>query len=208
MVVPVLRAAGSRVSMNEQEHSLTEVRPAQYRDVDGLLTVEQQCFDVYYYGRYKLNGQEFRHYLEDPACIFLVALATVQPSSREQVSSQATVLPPGRPLGYVLGPLQPARMPHAAHIDSIAVLPAVQNQGIGSRLLRSFIEQARQRGCRTVTLEVAIDNKTGLAFFTTHGFREVRTLPHYYGRDLHGLFLSADIPRTPASPSSGSLSTG
>jgi len=161
--------------MSEQEHRPVAVRPAREDDIEALLIVEQQCFDVYYYGRYKLSRYDFHSYLEDTACIFLVAAADSQVA------------------GYVLGPAGSWRARHLAHIDSIAVLPHRQNQGIGARLLESFIEQARRRGCTKVTLEVATANAVGLAFFATHGFRELRPLPHYYGRHLHGLLLSADI---------------
>jgi ribosomal protein S18 acetylase RimI-like enzyme len=166
---------GNPVTPNEQEHSPVVVRPAQERDIEALLIVEQQCFDVYYYGRYKLSRYDFHSYLEDTACIFLAAA------------------PDSEAVGYVLGPAGSWRARHLAHIDSIAVLPHLQKQGIGTRLLESFIEQARRRGCTKVTLEVAIANTGGLAFFAKHGFRELRPLPHYYGRQLHGLLLSADL---------------
>ncbi len=160
---------------SEREHGPVEVRLAREGDVDALLTVEEQCFDVYYYGRYKLNRYDFQSYLEDARCIFLVA------TRDNQVA------------GYVLGPAGSWRLPRTAHIDSVAVLPAVQSQGIGTRLLLSFVEEARGRGCQKVILEVATANSVGLAFFTKHGFHERRQLPHYYGRGLHGLLMSADI---------------
>jgi ribosomal protein S18 acetylase RimI-like enzyme len=165
---------GNPVTPGEQEYG-PAVRPAREHDIDGLLVVEQQCFDVYYYGRYKLSRYDFHSYLEDPSCIFLVA------ARDRQVA------------GYVLGPADSRRTRHAAHIDSIAVLPQVQHRGIGTRLLESFIEQARRRGCTRATLQVATANEVGLAFFAKHGFHELRPLPHYYGRNLHGLLMSADI---------------
>jgi len=160
---------------DERQPCPAKVRPAEERDIDALLPVEQQCFDVYYYGRYKLDRHDFHGYLEDTASIFLVAACDAQV------------------VGYVLGPAECRRARRTAHIDSIAVLPQAQHTGIGAQLLQSFIEHARQRGCSRVTLEAAIANKTGLAFFAKHGFREIRKLPHYYGRNLPGLLLAADI---------------
>jgi ribosomal protein S18 acetylase RimI-like enzyme len=162
------------------------VRPARRSDIDALLVVEQQCFDVYYYGRYQLSRGDFQSYLEDTTCVFLVAVGAKEPRPAAGPSEDHAV-------GYVLGPAAARRIRRSAHIDSIAVRPEVQHEGIGSRLLQAFVEQARQRGARTLTLEVAVDNDVGRAFFAKHGFHEVRPLPHYYGRTLHGLLLSADI---------------
>jgi ribosomal-protein-alanine N-acetyltransferase len=80
-----------------------------------------------------------------------------------------------------------------AHIDSIAVLPNHQNQGIGHQLLQELIQQARPRGCRSLALEVATPNQAGIAFFKSHGFQEVRELPNYYGRHLNGILMTAEI---------------
>jgi [ribosomal protein S18]-alanine N-acetyltransferase len=142
-------------------------------DIDALLIVERQCFNVPHYAFYTFDRRDFQHYLHDPGSLFLVAVLDE------------------RLAGYVLGPIETRQVPPAAHIDSIAVLPQSQRQGIGSRLLRSFMEQARHHGCELVTLEVSTANEVGLAFFAKHGFRQVRRLRHYYGKGLHALLLAA-----------------
>jgi len=135
--------------------------------------VEQQCFNVYYYDFYMLDRRDFEFYLEDGGCLFLVA-------DRE-----------ARVVGYVVGPADAWHKPPTAHIDSIAVLPEAQQQGIGHRLLHSFVLEAERQGCIRVTLEVSTANEAGLAFFTRHGFRQRRRLPDYYGKDLDGLLMAA-----------------
>jgi ribosomal protein S18 acetylase RimI-like enzyme len=162
------------------------VRPARESDIGALLLVERQCFDVYYYARYQLSREDFQRYLEDTACVFLVAIHAAQPPPATNASQD-------RAVGYVLGPVDARRPRRIAHIDSIAVLPEVQHRKIGARLLRAFCARARQRGARRLTLEVAVANEIGLAFFAGHGFDRVRRLPHYYGRSLDGLLLSADL---------------
>lgn len=159
----------------EQEQSPVRIRGADEHDMDALLTVEQQCFNVYYYDFYMLDRRDFEYYLQDTDYFFLVA-------------DQGTKV-----VGYVLGPIETWRSPPAAHIDSIAVLPEAQDQGIGARLLQSFMTEARRQGCPKVTLEVATANETGLAFFTKHGFHQTRRLPDYYGKGLPGLFMSAEL---------------
>lgn len=143
--------------------------------MDALLTIEQQCFNVYYYDYYMLDRRDFEFYLEDADSLVLVAVQEAQV------------------VGDVLGPVDTWQDPPSAHIDSIAVLPEHQHQGIGARLLQSFLGEVRRRGCTRVTLEVSTANATGLAFFAKHGFRQKRRLPDYYGRDLPALFMAVEL---------------
>jgi len=152
-----------------------EVRQANKQDIDDLLTVEEECFDVYYYGDYKFDQSDFRHYLRDTRCIFLVAV-------RESHA-----------LGYIAGSIAPSRTQGIAHVDSIGVLPKTQRKGVGSQLLQRFIQEAQHRSCKLVMLEVAAANENGLAFFAKHGFRRIRKLPKYYGRGLDGELMIIDI---------------
>jgi ribosomal protein S18 acetylase RimI-like enzyme len=159
----------------EQDHSPVQIRRADERDMDILLTIEQQCFNVYYYDFYTLDRRDFEYYLQDTDNLFLAAV------------QEAHVV------GYVLGPADLWRTPPTAHIDSIAVLPSAQKKQIGSLLLRSFTQEACRQGCTKVTLEVSTANEAGLAFFTKHGFRKIRRLPHYYGKDLAALLMAAEL---------------
>jgi ribosomal-protein-alanine N-acetyltransferase len=159
----------------ERTAGFVAVRQARAEDMDALLTIERQCFNVYYYGYYMLDRRDFEFYLADDDSLILVA-------ARE-----------GQVVGDVLGPVDMWRQPPGAHIDSIAVLPACQHQGIGQRLLQSFLEEIRRRGCTRVTLEVSPTNAPGLAFFAKHGFRQMRRLPDYYGRGLPALFMAVEL---------------
>ncbi len=141
--------------------------------MDGLLTVEQQCFNVCYYAFYTLDRRDFEYYFEDPDSLFLAAVLD------------------DRLVGYILGPVETWRRPPTAHIDSIAILPELQHKGIGSRLLQSFLTLARQQDCRGVTLEVSPANEAGMAFFAGHGFQKAHRLRNYYGKGLHGLLMAA-----------------
>jgi ribosomal-protein-alanine N-acetyltransferase len=151
------------------------VRPADRRDMEALLAIEQQCFNVYYYDYYMLDRRDFEFYLQDSDYLFLVA-------------EEGT-----RVVGDILGEIDTWRRPPRAHIDSIAVLPEAQDRGIGSLLLHSFTTEVRRRGSTRVTLEVATANEKGLSFFTKHGFRRTRPLPDYYGKGLPGLLMTAPL---------------
>ncbi|MEN6574920.1 MAG: GNAT family N-acetyltransferase [Phycisphaerales bacterium] len=156
-----------------QDDKTVEIRPAQADDMDGLLTIEQQCFNVAYYAFYTFDRRDFEFYLEDPESLFLVAMLD------------------NRLVGYVLGPIETWHEPPAAHIDSIAVLPDSQHKGVGARLMESFMELTRRQNCQVITLEVSPANEVGMAFFAKYGFRKVHRLRNYYGKGLHGLLLAA-----------------
>ena len=177
--MPARAAARQGVKENPgigaEDHRAVEIRPAQARDIDGLVIVEQQCFNVYYYAFYTLDRRDFEFYLQDGDSLFLVAVREAQV------------------VGDVLGPVDTWRDPPSAHIDSIAVLPGHQHEGVGTRLLQSFFGEARRRGCTRVTLEVSTVNAAGLAFFARHGFRQTRRLPDYYGRGLPALFMAVEL---------------
>lgn len=169
--------------IGEEDDRAVEVRSARASDIDNLLIVEQQCFNVYYYAFYTLDRRDFEYYLEDADSLFLVAVLD------------------GRLVGYVLGPVEAWREPPAAHIDSIAVLPEIQHAGIGARLLQAFMEEVCRHGCEIVTLEVSPANEIGMAFFAKHGFRKVHRLRNYYGKGLHGLLMAVPCNTPPSSES-------
>ena len=122
---------GATIELKGQEPGPIVVRRAEGRDMEALLTIEQQCFNVYYYDYYMLDRRDFEFYLHDTDSLFFVATQG------------------GRVVGDILGPVDPWRDPPSAHIDSIAVLPDAQNRGIGSLLLESFTREARRQGCTT-----------------------------------------------------------
>lgn len=154
---------------------MVEIRPGNEADIDDLLVIEDECFSIYYYGQYKFGVDEFLYYLYNPNRVLLVAT------------------PNGQVVGYTAAVVRRPRAAAILHIDSIAVLAERRNQGIGNQLLQALTEQARQRRCRILALEVATPNEAGIAFFNRHGFHEVRKLPNYYGRSLHGILMTAEV---------------
>jgi len=153
---------------------MVQIRRGNEADIDDLLVIEDECFSIYYYGQYKFGINEFLYYLYGPNCILLVAA------------------PNGKVVGYTAAVVRRPRTGALLHIDSIAVLPERRNQGLGSQLLQALTEEARQRRCKTLALEVATPNEAGVAFFKSHGFSEVRKLPNYYGRALDGILMIAE----------------
>lgn len=83
-----------------------------------------------------------------------------------------------------------------AHIMNICVDPAIQNQGVGSKLLDNMIELARKRA-ETIFLEVRPSNKVAIALYEKRGFNEIGIRKGYYpaenGHREDALMLALDL---------------
>jgi ribosomal-protein-alanine N-acetyltransferase len=73
-------------------------------------------------------------------------------------------------------------MVHAdeGHITTIAVDPAFQHQSVGTRVLLTLVETARERGARTLALEVRVANWPAQRLYAWFGFRPVGVRKNYY----------------------------
>jgi len=85
-----------------------------------------------------------------------------------------------------------------SHILNLTVCPEVQRQGIGSKLLKHFIQLARRHGADSVMLEVRPSNRKAISLYEKMGFNEIGVRPNYYpaedGREdalLLGLSLAS-----------------
>lgn len=68
-----------------------------------------------------------------------------------------------------------------AELMLIAVLPAMQGSGLGSRLIRYVTARARKKGAERVFVEVRRDNPA-LKFYAFHGFTKMGERRNYYRR--------------------------
>jgi ribosomal-protein-alanine N-acetyltransferase len=67
-----------------------------------------------------------------------------------------------------------------ADVVTLAVDPAHWGAGTGSALLTALIDEAGQRGCAEVLLEVREDNPRARQLYLRHGFTEVGIRRGYY----------------------------
>lgn len=132
-----------------------------------LLGLEQACFRRYY-AAHRFTAVHFRTYIRNERALCFVA-------TRD-----------GSVLGYVAGLVGRGRS-RWARLDSVAVDPGHQGAGLGSRLLRRFLTEAKQRGGAGVALEVAIANERAVGFFGQYGFHPRSRLPGYYAPHHDGL---------------------
>lgn len=84
-----------------------------------------------------------------------------------------------------------------AHFFGFSVLPAHRRQGYGQQILQGAIRIAADKGLRSMTLEVACDNRKALELYHRCGFREV------YVNDYSRLALAPVASDVPACSYSG-----
>ncbi len=70
--------------------------------------------------------------------------------------------------------------PDEAFVQTIAVGPAHQGQGLGALLLTELLEEAARRGQRRTLLEVRADNDVAQRLYARHGFRRIGVRRGYY----------------------------
>ncbi|NKX43343.1 GNAT family N-acetyltransferase [Roseicyclus persicicus] len=73
-------------------------------------------------------------------------------------------------------------LPPEAEILTLAVDPALQGRGHGTRLVRAILDRAAAAGAEQVFLEVAADNAPALALYARAGFGRIGLRRGYYAR--------------------------
>ncbi|MCA1831015.1 MAG: ribosomal protein S18-alanine N-acetyltransferase [Actinomycetota bacterium] len=66
------------------------------------------------------------------------------------------------------------------HITTIAVDPSFQHRGVGARMMLDMLTEARERGARSVALEVRVANWPAQRMYAWFGFRPVGVRKNYY----------------------------
>ena len=61
-------------------------------------------------------------------------------------------------------------LPSSWHLNMIAVAPESRHSGIGTRLLKAYLDYGKRNGFSTFTLDVEISNATAASWYTELGF--------------------------------------
>jgi len=80
-----------------------------------------------------------------------------------------------------------------ADIQTIAVIEAAQQKGLGSRLLELAIKEAKNRGAQEMFLEVATQNEAAINLYRKFGFTQVSIRPNYYGTGKNAFVMKLDL---------------
>lgn len=143
------------------------LRPMVLDDVPAVEKLEQQLFPVDAW----------------PLQMFLDELS--QPETRSYLVAEDE----GRIIGYAgLMCIEPI-----ADVQTIAVVPEREGEGIGSALLTALIAEAMRRRAADVLLEVRADNPRAQALYTRFGFRHIHTRPRYYRDGVDALIMQRKL---------------
>ena len=131
------------------------IRPAQLRDLGGLVALENASFSTD-----KLSRRSFRHWLTTAHRALLVA-------EIEQ-----------RVAGYILIIYHPGT--RLARIYSLAVSPQQRGNGIAKALMTAGEQAAQDDGRLYLRLEVSVDNFPAIRLYETLGFQKFGVYRDYY----------------------------
>tara|TARA_Y100001968_G_scaffold326817_1_gene370621 strand:+ start:889 stop:1353 length:465 start_codon:yes stop_codon:yes gene_type:complete len=81
-------------------------------------------------------------------------------------------------------------------INTIAVHPLHQKQGLGEMLLRAIISKAEFEGIKKVTLEVKTTNYAAKCLYKKIGFKITGERIKYYKDGSNALILNLTLPKT------------
>jgi ribosomal protein S18 acetylase RimI-like enzyme len=132
-----------------------DIREAAAGDIDGLLELENHCFDID-----RLSRRSFRRFINRKRATLLVAVED------------------GKLLGYVLVLYRAGTS--LARLYSMAVTLDARGRGIGSVLLAAGEKAAMDKDCVAMRLEVREDNRSAIGIYETAGYRHFGRYPDYY----------------------------
>lgn len=138
-----------------------EIHPASTADTDALVALEALAFVSD-----RISRRAFRRMIRSPSVCLLVA--------RDQ--------------GVVLGYCAVLYRAHStkARLYSLAVNP-VNGGGVGRALLDAGEKAALARGCKTMRLEVRLDNLRAITLYEKNDYRRFGSKPGYYADGMTAL---------------------
>jgi [ribosomal protein S18]-alanine N-acetyltransferase len=106
-------------------------------------------------------------------------------------------------LGEVIGYAGLMCVRPIADVQTIAVVPEREGQGIGSRLLTLLIEQAAEQRAEDVLLEVRADNPRAQRLYRWFGFEQIHVRPRYYRGGTDALIMRLKLKEWAGMPGAG-----
>ena len=140
------------------------IRPATPADVTSLLVLEQQSVTAAHW-----SAAQYQTAItgSSPRCVALVAEAE----------------------SAIHGFLVARAADREWEIENIVIATVAQHRGLGTRLLREFLELARRQHAESVFLEVRSSNHAARALYQKCAFVEIGRRPRYYHEPVEDAVL-------------------
>ncbi len=149
------------------------IRKATIGDLDGLVRLEERCFDSD-----RLSRRSFRHLLT-------------------RANASTLVWDDDGPLGGYVTILF-SRATALARLYSIAVDSSLRGKGAGRALLAAAETEALEHGCVSMRSEVRRDNAASLAMFRAAGYRQFDEVEDYYSDHMEALRFERTLVPQPS----------
>jgi ribosomal-protein-alanine acetyltransferase len=144
---------------------MINIRCAEITDLPALSQIEARCFT-----HFKLKEQNLRRFLQNGTASILVA------ELNNQICGHLVML-------Y-------RKNSSLARLYSIAIDGPYRQLQLGTQLLKEAERHVRERGLRSIILEVSSDNQTAKKFYVKHGFDDQKIFHNYYEKGLHAHRMS------------------
>jgi ribosomal-protein-alanine N-acetyltransferase len=151
---------------------VVSIRSNRPQDFDELWRIDQACFAA----GIAYSRRELAWYMRRSRAFTL--LAEVQQGGAAQIA------------GFVVAESDPSG---PGHILTIDVHPSFQRAATGSRLLEAAEQRLIEEGCRSVLLEVAVDNLPAITFYKRRGYSVLETLRRYYMDSIDALVMGKQL---------------
>jgi ribosomal-protein-alanine N-acetyltransferase len=149
------------------------IRQYETRDFAAIFKLDQSCFPP----GIAYSKMMLRYYLAQPGAECLIA---------EEGAKIA---------GFLIS----EENPPLGHIVTLDVSDSHRRQGVGTMLLAENEAHMAFRGVRTILLETATTNDTGIAFWERHGYRREAVLKNYYPGRLDAFEMRKLLGASPGS---------
>jgi [ribosomal protein S18]-alanine N-acetyltransferase len=165
IITCMVKDTKTRSAIGQQDRQTMVFRSATESDLRAVLTIEQNA------SFHPWTEAAFRSELTNPY-------------SRLWVLEEGALI-----LGYVC-----AWFIHdEGQLANIAVLPEYRRRGLGRALIDHVFCEARQRGIRSLSLEVRRSNQAALELYKSLGFQEVSVRVRYYRNGEDALLMVCAI---------------
>lgn len=149
--------------MNEEIHHQIHIRHMTKEDINTVYEIERKTF------LYPFNEAIiYSLFLSAPDLCFVILF-------NNQV------------VGFLLGGKD--AIAGQTHILSFAIAEDYRNKGLGSKLLKFFIDYCIQKGYKSIRLEVRVDNKLAISLYERFNFKREGIIRKYYEDNTDALLM-------------------